>query len=306
MSTACAPEQLQQAAKRPHEEISNDVAPGASDEDAEGDTDDEDIMLSENVDENCDELRAKIRAFIQNSGMKIVDFRKQAQITVGSYNNFMKLEGPNAGRMSETYSNARLWFKNRELAQNPFPGKQQASAPEPPAKKARTSNVAAAQQVPKKGKGDDEKWDTSDIHLDKEEQDAVPVFDTCDDIRKKIKAHMRNDGVTQASLLRHLAEQYILEPRGLRSPQINTFLKQKGPLEGNSSGIYYAAYVYFEKLRIKQCKAKSERREEMEKKWGRGGVDRRPSGGRFWAGPGDYPVQDEYGIVKVVKRGKRG
>jgi hypothetical protein len=159
--------------------------------------------------------------------------------------------------------------------------------------------------VPKKGKGDDEKWDTSDIHLDKEEQDAVPVFDTCDDVRKKIKAHMRNDGVTQASLLRHLADQYILKPRGLRSPQINTFMKQAGPLEGNSSGIYYAAYVYFEKLRIKQGKAKSEKREQMEKKWGRAGVDRKPSGA-FWSGPGEYPVQDEYGIVKLVKKGKRG
>lgn len=304
--TAYAPEQLQQQpAKRPYEEISNDIAPGASDEDAEGDTEDEEIVpVENNVEENCDEIRAKIRSFIQSSGMKIVEFRKQVNISVGSYNNFMKLKGPNAGRQSETYNNARAWFKKGE--QTRYPGNQQASASGPPAKRAKTSTAAATQQTPKKGKGDDEKWDTSGIHLDKEEQDAVPVFDTCDDIRKKINAHMRNVGVTQASLLRHLAEQYILEPRGLRSPQFNTFLKQKGPLDGNSSGIYYAGYVYFEKLRIKQGKAKTEKREEMEKKWGPGGVDRRPSGGRFWGGPGEHPVQDEYGIVKMVKRGKRG
>lgn len=45
---------------------------------------------------------------------------------------------------------------------------------------------------------------------------------------------------------------------------MNAFLKQKGPLAGNTNATYYAAYVFFEKLRIKQKKPKSEDREIME------------------------------------------
>ncbi|KFY38232.1 hypothetical protein V494_04445, partial [Pseudogymnoascus sp. VKM F-4513 (FW-928)] len=142
----------------------------------------------------------------------------------------------------------------------------------------------------------------SDIHLEKEERDAVPVFDTCDDIRIKIRAFLKQPDCTQAYLLRKLSAQYILAPRFLRSPQVNTFMRQKGPLEGSSSGIFYAAYVYFEKLRIKQGKKKTAKREEMERKWGPGGVDRTAGGGAFWCRPGEVPVQDSCGCISFQRR----
>lgn len=53
-------------------------------------------------------------------------------------------------------------------------------------------------------------------------------------------------------------------PRQIQSKQLHDFLSKKGAMAGNSSCIYYAAYVYFEKLRIKEGKKKSVMREEME------------------------------------------
>ena len=39
------------------------------------------------------------------------------------------------------------------------------------------------------------KMDVSNIHLDGEEHDDVPVYDTCDEVRKKIKAFLCQNGV---------------------------------------------------------------------------------------------------------------
>lgn len=48
----------------------------------------------------------------------------------------------------------------------------------------------------------------------------------------------------------------------------------KGPDTGNTSCVFYAAYVFFEKLRIVESKPKSKHREEMESIWGgKGGFD---------------------------------
>ena len=118
--------------------------------------------------------------------------------------------------------------------------------------------------------------DVSDIHLDGEETDTVPVYDTCDEIRKKLTVYLRREGVTQAALLRALHA----ELRGkkmtsrLQSSQLARFLQMKGANTGNTSALFYASYVYFEKLRVKQEKPKSKHREEMERIWGKdGGFD---------------------------------
>jgi hypothetical protein len=51
-------------------------------------------------------------------------------------------------------------------------------------------------------------------------------------------------------------------------------MKRKSNIGGAKSIVFYAAYVYFEKLRTKERKPKGKKREEMEKVWGRNGVDR--------------------------------
>lgn len=90
--------------------------------------------------------------------------------------------------------------------------------------------------------------------------------DTCDDIRRKISAHMQKSGVTQAQFLRDVAAQYTLKPRSIQSKQLNDFRSKKGPEAGNTSAVFYGSYVLFEMMRLKEGKPKSAarvRNEEM-------------------------------------------
>jgi hypothetical protein len=62
-------------------------------------------------------------------------------------------------------------------------------------------------------------------------------------------------------------------PKGISGSQMQAFRGKKGPDAGNTSSVFYGAYVFFEKMRIKQNKPKSEKRKEMEEVWGPGGFD---------------------------------
>ena len=96
----------------------------------------------------------------------------------------------------------------------------------------------------KKAKTDTkEKYDVSDIDLEGEESGSVPVFDTCADIRRKISAHERK-GVT--------TKKAMLEAFHASAQQHKTFMKGSRSMQGAEKDIFYGAYVYFEKLRIKQ------------------------------------------------------
>ncbi|OTB02577.1 hypothetical protein M426DRAFT_13365 [Hypoxylon sp. CI-4A] len=110
--------------------------------------------------------------------------------------------------------------------------------------------------------------DISNIYLPGEENDSVSVFETCDDIRRKINARLRKSGVSQTQFCRDLyAQLNVPKIKGIQSKQLTDFLRQKGPRTGAKSTVFYAACVYFEKLRIKQNKPKSDHREEMEDIW---------------------------------------
>lgn len=104
----------------------------------------------------------------------------------------------------------------------------------------------------------------------------MPIFDTCDDIRKKIHQHLARPGVTQASFSRELTE--LMPHQKVQPRHIAQFLKFKGPRGGGHSPAFYTGYVYFEKLRIQQGKKKSAKREKLEEAWkGEGGFRREGS-----------------------------
>jgi hypothetical protein len=88
---------------------------------------------------------------------------------------------------------------------------------------------------------------------------------SCDVVRRKIEAYIKKPGVTRASLLRELAGQFELQSVSLQSKQLNDFLTKRGALDGNTSRVYYAGYVFFERLRLAEGKPKSEHRKRMEK-----------------------------------------
>ncbi|KAK2775400.1 calcineurin is a calcium-dependent [Colletotrichum kahawae] len=83
-----------------------------------------------------------------------------------------------------------------------------------------------------------------------------------------------------------------------------TTTARKGPTAGNTSSVFYAAYVFFEKLRVRDGKPKNKTREEMEARWGPGGFDtERDSSRGFFCAAGTAPVVDKYGRVSIVPTG---
>lgn len=112
------------------------------------------------------------------------------------------------------------------------------------------------------------------IRLEGEEAAAVPVFDSCEDVRVKIDSYLEQpDGPGSFQLCQILHEQ--LKGTARRSKYIGTthlhrFMAQEGPFSGARGAVYYAAYVFFEKLRIAEGRPKSDRRLEMERLYPRG------------------------------------
>jgi hypothetical protein len=128
-------------------------------------------------------------------------------------------------------------------------------------------------------------------------------LDTCDDIRRKINAHLKKPGVTQASFLRSLSACYRTVPKKFTSRQLSLFRSKKGAYEGNTSGIFYGAYVYFEKLRIKEGKPKGKKREDMESIHAvEGGMDTQRRRDRVIVMTGDSVHVDAYARFVVNGR----
>lgn len=113
--------------------------------------------------------------------------------------------------------------------------------------------------------------DISNIHLDGQETDEVPVWDTADEIRKKINAHLKTPGLTQAQFCRDVyAQLNAPKCKGIQSKQLGDFRGLTGARAGTKSSVFYGAYVYFEKLRIAEGKPKSQHRTTMEEIYPRG------------------------------------
>ncbi len=73
---------------------------------------------------------------------------------------------------------------------------------------------------------------------------------------------------------------------------------------GASSPIFYGSYVYFEKLRVKQGKPKSKKRQEMEKIWAPKGLDTKHDMKQPMFMKGDEMIfTDKYGHVEIHGRG---
>ncbi|KAJ3286703.1 hypothetical protein HK104_008907 [Borealophlyctis nickersoniae] len=244
------------------------------------DIDSDDDRLN-SITDNCDQVRRKIRALINSGEMRVGEFQKAAN----AYGRFMGQSGKYKGDGCDTYIQAARFFKKRELAGIKPPKKKKASKAD-----------------------EDKKHDVSDIHLDGEETGDVPVYDTC---RKKINAYLRQDGVTQAGFLREIAKTFG-DGRKLQGKLLTDFLGKRGPNAGNTSSVFYAAYVFFEKIRIRDGKPKSKAREEMERIWdgsenwkngGKPGFDRTtPSRNRAWVAADEIPVLDKYGQVSIQKK----
>ncbi|KZP13478.1 hypothetical protein FIBSPDRAFT_869304 [Athelia psychrophila] len=170
---------------------------------------------------------------------------------------------------------------------------EDAAGPSKPAKKTKASGTAA----PSGG-------DISSVSLPGEEEGKVEIYDSCDELRRKIHAHI-GGGTSKAAFIREIvrAAEAADYPVRIQSKQLGDFLALRGATAGNSSKVCYAAYVYFEKKRVAEGKPKSKHRVGMEGAWGaEGGLSRELRRGGYWCASGDTPTENAYGKVRIVAR----
>ncbi|KAK4934767.1 hypothetical protein LTR10_024043 [Elasticomyces elasticus] len=262
------------------------------------------------------QIRAKIRQFVNSGEMKVGEFQDKIGISANSYSRFLGQNGQK-GAESDTYTAAHDFFKRRELAGLKMPRQ----------KKAKTDTTEKSKSADKtsdtNGKTDDKKSktkskkeeqaeiearnDVSGIHLHGDENDNVSVYDTCDDIRTKINKYLRDTPhATNASFVREVNRALGEDSsRHTAAQGLSRFLGNKGPGKGAESTAFYAAYVFFEKLRIKQGKPKSKKRLDMEDEWARqGGFPLRDQGKGILAPAGARVTIDKYGKYNVEGRGR--
>jgi hypothetical protein len=201
----------------------------------------------------------------------------------------MNQNGPTKGSNSMVYQNAFAFFKHREL------------------------NGIKAPKKPKltPSDDDDKALNVSGITLEGESEGEVEVYDTCDSARQKIRAFLSaHPSITQASFCREISKTFH-DGRSVSSAVMSGFLGKEGPREGNAIAAFYASYVFFEKVRIRDGKPKSEFREIMEdiydgtERYGSGkrGMDVKKRPDRRYIVSVGYrghgPVEDEFGQVSM-------
>jgi hypothetical protein len=260
-------------------EGTEDMFPAALDE-----IDNEDPRLTAGEKDTCNAVRRKIRNWIESGAMKVGEFQKAIGVSSKAYGSFMNRTGTWDGDGCDTYWEAIKFFKKRELLGLPLKA--------PAAKKAKPTPAAAAKA--------NDLLDVSGVTLPGEEKGTVPVYDTCEEIRKKVRALLARDGVTQAAFLREISKMYPDESKKVSAANLRYFMGKKGPLDGNVNATFYAAYVFFEKQRVKAGKPKSKFREEMEKVHGSKGVDLEHSPhGHVWLRAGETAYVDKYGKLQI-------
>ncbi|KAI1375774.1 hypothetical protein F4677DRAFT_100454 [Hypoxylon crocopeplum] len=254
-----------------------------------------------NIDLTCNQVRGKINKLLDSGIMKKGEFCKAIGSNPNSLNTFLSKSGSMDGAKSSVYTNAWRWFKKREIAGLKMPDVK---------KRRKTEATAAAATGPSRASTGSSSvaaplasgTDISSVHLPGEEVDSVPVYDTCDEIRKKISAHLKTPGLTAAQFCRDIYVQ-LNQPsvKCFQSKQLNDFRGKKGPNAGCTSQVFYAAYVYFEKKRIAEGKLKSQHRVIMEKIWAKdGGFDLEDDGRRgVWVRFGESPSVDQYGQLHI-------
>jgi hypothetical protein len=255
--------------KRAHSAIEDDE--NKENEGKENSEIDDDDPRLRHVTDDCDQVRERIEHFVSRGEMTVSEFVKAIGVTGNLYLIFMDHDGPASGRNISTYERAWRFFKKRELN-----GIQM-----PPYKVAKRvfgdsiweTNQESTAKAPKKAaekpalKGDLEKYNVSDIYLDGEAYGEVEIYETCDSMRAMVAEHLCKDDVVQAAFLREVSKCFGDNPKKMSAAQMKSFMTKEGAHSGSSAAFFYGAYVYFEKLRVKNGEEKSEFREEMEEIW---------------------------------------
>ncbi|KAM5355527.1 hypothetical protein ACJ41O_002173 [Fusarium nematophilum] len=249
--------------------------------------DSEDERLYRTGSDTCNAVRRKIRNWIESGAQKVGEFQSTIGVSGKAYSSFMNRTGTWDGEGCDTYAKAMVFFKRRELQGLPI----KLSKP----KKAKTTAASA--------RANDAALDVAGISLPGEEDGSVPVYDTCDEVRKKCRAVLAKEGMTQAAFIREISKG-LPEGTSVSPANLRYFMGRKGPRDGNTNVTFYAAYIFFEKKRIKDGKPKTAFREEMEDTWGPEGFDREHGANTgLLCLAGEQPVVNKFGRFDFVPTG---
>ena len=94
------------------------------------------------IDMTCNQVRSKIRHFLDSGEMKVAEFCNAIGVSNKSLNDFLRQNGPMKGSGSATYDSAWEFFKKREIAGLKMPKKKQ-----------ETTSTSASSAVAKSGAG---------------------------------------------------------------------------------------------------------------------------------------------------------
>lgn len=214
---------------------------------------DDDICRAVNI--SCEAVRDKIKRFLKSGEMKVGELQRAIHSSSASYSSFMRQTGVQGGARSTTYANAFAFFKLRELNGVKIKKRKVEEVGEPAAAAARGTRGGAS----KSGE------DFEGITLGGEEENDVPVYDSCDEIRRKIRAYLAKSRLSQAAFSREVGKMFTPEKKTISG--LAAFMAKKGPAAGNTSTAFYGSYVFFEKMRIRDGKPKTEHRLGMEDAW---------------------------------------
>lgn len=252
-------------------------------------------------------MRQEVRRLLEAGEVKVGEFQRAIGVGAASYYAFMNADGANAGSKSSVYYNAWKFLKKRELRGAdvpPSPKRAKATAGSTATSAAKPTTKSAAKSTTKsksKEAAGSGPLDVGDVTLHGEDTGTVPVYDTCDDVRKKIRAVLRKSDVTQAAFLRAVG-QCFPGGRKIQGKQLNDFLSKRGPVAGNTSAVFYGGYVFFEKIRIKQDKPKTEKRLQMEREWRDGVETKRNLNGPILMMKDEVAHVDQYGKLQIHRR----
>jgi hypothetical protein len=174
-----------------------------------------------------------------------------------------------------------------------------------PAASEHTSNAKKPKTTAARAGASQGLTDVSDITLDGELDCSVPVYMTCDEVRRYMKRQLAKPGVSKASLARALTAMYPTDSgKTISSANVTYFLGRKGVRGGNTCDAFYAGYCFFEKERIKLSKKKTDWRRAMEEEHGLDGFDLvNGTNTGYWVMRGSKVFVNRYGRVTTDRFG---
>ncbi|GBE78331.1 hypothetical protein SCP_0112160 [Sparassis crispa] len=90
------------------------------------------------------------------------------------------------------------------------------------------------------------------MQLRRRQDGDLAIYDDCNEIRRKIRLLQKTPGWKVTQWLRDIGN--------VNSNSYGRFMKASGPHGGAGNSTYYAAYIYFEKVRILEGKKKTAKR----------------------------------------------